>query len=81
MIKSVLLFAAAKERVGQDVVRIELPDDASVADLRKRLSKEYPEIENLVARSFVAIDQEFAAEDRAVAEATEIALIPPVSGG
>ena len=81
MIVRVLLFAAAKEAAGQGSVRVEIVDGANVADLRKQLASEYPVLSDLVARSFIAIDQQFAADDAALGVATEIALIPPVSGG
>ncbi len=81
MMKRVLLFAAAKESVGQDSITVELPDTATVADLRKQLVSEYPVIRDLVARSFIAVDQQFASNDVLIADAKEIALIPPVSGG
>lgn len=81
MMKRVLLFAAAKESVGQDSVAVELADDSTVADLRKQLASGYPVLSDLVARSFVAVDQQFASDDVLITDATEIALIPPVSGG
>ena len=81
MTKRVLLFAAAKETMGQDSVHVELSDGATVADLRKQLVSEYPDLGELVARSFIAIDQQFASDTTVVADASEIALIPPVSGG
>ena len=77
----VLLFAAAKESMGQDSVDLELAADATVADLRKQLVAEYPVLNDLVARSHVAVDQQFALDDAPVSDAKEVALIPPVSGG
>lgn len=81
MIKRVLLFASAKESVGQDSVDLELAADATVADLRKQLVADYPVLSDLVTRSHVAVDQQFALDDTPVNAAREVALIPPVSGG
>jgi len=81
MIKRVLLFASAKESVGQDSVELELAAGATVADLRKQLVAEYPILANLVVRSHVAVDQQFAVDETLIGDAQEIALIPPVSGG
>ena len=77
----VLLFASAKESAGRDSVELELVPDATVADLRKQLVAEYPVLRELVARSHVAVDQQFAVDKTPIAQAREIALIPPVSGG
>ncbi len=81
MIKRVLLFASAKESVGQDYVDLDLAAGTTVADLRKQLVAEYPVLSDLVARSHIAVDQQFAVEETQVTEAKEVALIPPVSGG
>jgi molybdopterin converting factor subunit 1 len=77
----VLLFAAAKESVGQDSVTVDLDGGSNVADLRKQLATEYPVLAELVSRSFIAVDQQFAADEMPIVDAKEIALIPPVSGG
>jgi molybdopterin converting factor subunit 1 len=77
----VLLFAAAKESVGQDSVTVDLDGVSNVADLRKQLATEYPVLAELVSRSFIAVDQQFAADEMPIVDAKEIALIPPVSGG
>lgn len=81
MKKRVLLFASAKESVGQDSVELELAADATVSDLRKQLVTEYPVLIDLVARSHVAVDQQFAVNETPLADSREVALIPPVSGG
>ena len=81
MIKRVLLFASAKESVGQDSVDLELAVDATVADLRKQLITDYPVLNDLVARSHIAVNQQFALDDTSLTDAREVALIPPVSGG
>ena len=81
MKQRVLLFASAKESVGQDYVDLDLGGDSTVADLRKQLVASYPVLSALVARSHVAVDQQFAPEDQPIADAMEVALIPPVSGG
>ena len=81
MRRRVLLFASAKESVGQDSVDLELAADATVADLRNQLIADYPVLNDLVARSHIAVDQQFALDDTPVTNAKEVALIPPVSGG
>ena len=81
MNQRVLLFASAKDSVGQDYVDLDLAADSTVADLRKQLVAQYPVLSDLVARSHIAVDQQFAPEDKQITNAREVALIPPVSGG
>jgi molybdopterin converting factor subunit 1 len=81
MIVHVRLFARARDLAGKDVLRIELPDGATVADLRCRLTADYPALAALLERSTLAVEDEFAAEERVLSADREIALLPPVSGG
>jgi MoaE-MoaD fusion protein len=74
MVVSVRLFAGLRERAGSERVEVELPEDATVADLLAAM--------DLAPRSCVAaINREYAAEDERIAPGDEVALVPPVSGG
>jgi molybdopterin converting factor subunit 1 len=77
----VRLFGRARDLAGADGVAVELPDGAAVADLRRRLAALFPNLAGLAAKSAVAVDAEFAADDFSLNEGAEIALLPPVSGG
>jgi molybdopterin converting factor subunit 1 len=76
---AVHLFARAREVAGRDTITVVLPDGATVGDLRRRLVEEYPRLAELVKRSALAVEQEFAKDDQPVRG--EVALLPPVSGG
>ena len=74
MLVSVRLFAGLRERAGASHVDVELPDDATVADLLAALE--------LAPRSCVAaINREYADGTARIAPGDEVALVPPVSGG
>lgn len=78
----VRLFGGLWERAGgQRRVRISLPEDATVADLRARLAADYPAIAPLLPRVNVAVDLEVAPDERALTGASEVAVLPPVAGG
>ena len=81
MIVPVRLFARARDLAGADTLRIELPDGATVADLRRRLAADCPALASLLERSALAVANEFAADSLVLAGAAEVALLPPVSGG
>jgi molybdopterin converting factor subunit 1 len=81
MIVTVKLFARARDLAGRDEVRVELADGATVAQLRRRLAEEAPALGGLLTRCRVAVDEEFADGGAVLRESSEVALIPPVSGG
>jgi molybdopterin converting factor small subunit len=75
------MFAGLRERTGQDLMRVELAPQANVGDLRRRLASLMPEMGSLLERCAVAVDDEFAEESLALSSDSDIALLPPVSGG
>lgn len=77
----VRLFAGARDRAGTATLTVELPDGATVADLRRRLARDCPALERLLPHSLFAVNDEFAAETVAVPAGASVALLPPVSGG
>jgi molybdopterin converting factor subunit 1 len=77
----VKLFAGLREAAGTDLFEWEAPEAATVADLRKALCDRFPQAAALAARSFVAVDREYAVESRILSAGSEVAFIPPVSGG
>ena len=63
---------------------LELPDGATVADLRAILSenlRNQPSATQLLPRSAVSVNAEYAAPDQVLYEDDLVGLLPPVSGG
>ena len=81
MIIKVEMFAAARELVKERDVELRLPESATVGDLKQELVKRFPQLEELMVRSALSVDQEYALDDTQLRENAEVALIPPVSGG
>jgi molybdopterin converting factor subunit 1 len=81
MTLTVHLFAAARDLAGTDAVAVRLPAGSTVADLRAALAADVPVLAVLLARSALAVNHDFAEDDRVLAAADELAVIPPVSGG
>ena len=78
---TVRLFARARELVGAGECDVDLPAGATVAVLRDKLLQDQPVLRELLPRCVVAVDAEFAGDDILLQENSEVALIPPVSGG
>lgn len=72
-------FGISRDILGGREVELEISGN-SVGDLRKTLSSQYPKLDKLNSL-FIAVNQEYAADDKAISVLDEIALIPPVSGG
>ena len=77
---TVSLFGIAREIVGQSSLTLTAPAGQSAAGLLAELRAAYPPLAGLSSLA-VAVNNEYAAEDLALHERDEIALIPPVSGG
>jgi len=77
----VKLFAAAREAAGKPEVALELADGATIAQVRESLLAAVPRLQPIVGHARWAVDSEFASEKHAITPSSEIALIPPVSGG
>jgi molybdopterin converting factor subunit 1 len=78
---TVRLFALAKEKVGRAELVLELPASAVVADLRVALRDRFPELGALWFRALIAVNQEYADDQATIGPGSQIAVIPPVSGG
>lgn len=77
----VRLFARLQEIAGSDMLELALPIHSCVQDLRTALRDQVPKIAELLARSQIAVNNEFVGEGAPLSANDEIAIIPPVSGG
>lgn len=78
----VRLFAVLREKGGGDAVAVELADEgATVAALTEAIRTQYPALAPYLSIVRVAVDEAFATPSTPVRAGSEIALIPPVSGG
>ena len=77
----VVLFASARDILGEREIEVELPDTTTVGDLKQVLMSQFPQVADLVLRSAISVDHEFANDALPLQPGSEIALIPPVSGG
>ena len=70
------LFASLRERAGRDVVELEIPAGARVADVMERLRGLCDGVPVVMA-----VNREYAEPSDELHGGDELALIPPVSGG
>ncbi len=77
----ILLFAAAQDIAQNSSIELDVGTDPTVSELRKLVGDTYPALRALLGSSRFAIDREFVSDDTIVSSHSEIAMIPPVSGG
>jgi len=77
----VRLFAAARELAGRDTLEIELSAGSRIADLRAAVMKSCPVLAGIIPYVMFAVDAEYAQDATPLSENSEVACIPPVSGG
>jgi molybdopterin converting factor subunit 1 len=78
---NIRLFAGLHDMVGKRDLVLELPDGATIGQLRDRLGEEYPIVQALLPTLVCAVDEEYVPAEHVLAEGDRVALIPPVSGG
>lgn len=76
-----LLFAAAKDLFGQSKITLELPEPATIVELKSALVEHQPDAAALIGRCAFSVDQQYASDSTELQPEQEIAMIPPVSGG
>lgn len=77
---TVLYFAGVRERLGRGEERLDLPS-GEVAAVLAALAARHPGAAELFATCRLAVDQAFASGVVELRDGTEVAVIPPVSGG
>jgi molybdopterin synthase catalytic subunit len=77
----VVAFASASEALGATEREMILDRGTDVGSLRELLAERHPALELLWPRLAVAVDGEPATAETRLEDGSEVALLPPVSGG
>ncbi len=77
----VKLFAVAAQQIGRDEIRVEVQAPADVRALKQAVCRQFPALRPLAAQLLVAVDAQYAEDAQPILPDSEVALIPPVSGG
>jgi molybdopterin converting factor subunit 1 len=82
MVVHVRLFAMLRETAGSDAVEVRLDEGATVSEAIDAVARDHGLAELMERLPVVmAVNREYAPEERVLSEGDEVALIPPVSGG
>ena len=77
----VLFFATLKDMAGTRRITLELPEGATVIELKRLLAIKFPVMKPALRTALVSINREFALDEEVLPAQAEVALFPPVSGG
>jgi sulfur-carrier protein len=77
----VRFFASHREAAGSGQTVVELPEGATVRQLREELSARIPGLARVELPSVVAVNGAFCPDGARLHSGDEVALFPPVSGG
>ena len=78
---SVKLFAVAKQWADTDAIELDLPAPATVATVREALLTRLPKLAQFGSNLRFAVDTDYADDATLISADSNIACIPPVSGG
>ena len=81
----VKLFAVAREAAGAEFIDVDVPtgelSESNVAALRQAFLERLPALKYAAKQLLFAVDGEYATDATRVSPRSEVACIPPVSGG
>jgi molybdopterin converting factor small subunit len=77
----ILFFARARDLMGQSELDWTCEPGTDVGQLKAALASRYPVLSPLLAYSSVAINCEYAVDSQVIPAHSQLAIIPPVSGG
>jgi len=78
---TVRLFAVAKQRLGSGAIELELPDAATLRQLRGAIVEQFPQLADVMQHARIAVDSDYAPDTAVIGVHSDLAIIPPVSGG
>ncbi len=77
----VRLFAVVRQWAGSDGVELDLPDRATVAELRRAMLKSLPQLSQFGPQLRFSVNAQYADDATSIPAEAEVACIPPPSGG
>lgn len=77
----VRLFAGTRDAVGAGALDVELPEGARVEDVFALLCARHPRLAAYRGHALLALDGALVPPSAPVRDGSELALMPPVSGG
>lgn len=78
---TIKFFAGIAEATGKREHVMDVEENSKIKDIISLLVGEFPQAKDLINKSMISVNHDYANVEQSVKENDEIALIPPVSGG
>ena len=74
-------FALYRELIGSGELEIEVVEGITVAGLKEKVTRDFPQLQGHAHSLIMAVNSEYAEPDVKLSPGDEIAFLPPLSGG
>lgn len=74
-------FASLRETTGRGDETLDVPADASIANVLVELIARYPDLQPIMARCISAVNRRYVDSETALQDGDELVFIPPMGGG
>lgn len=78
---NVLLFSTIRALIGHKNLIIELPEQATVRDLKDEIGRRFPHSGQAILTMLTSVDRVFSSDETRLEDQAEVAFFPFVSGG
>lgn len=78
---TVRFFAAPRQAIGEDQIRLTIPANSTVAGLLEILKQEYPALSSYMRFLSVAVNRAYVGMGTRLEDGDVVACLPPVGGG
>lgn len=78
---TVNLYYHLKERAGTNKIQVEIPDSASMKDLKQYLILKHPALESQLDNILMLINQKIAVDEDIIPDGAQISFLTPIGGG
>jgi molybdopterin converting factor small subunit len=78
---TVNLFYHLKDKAGTNKVVTDLPENATIRDLKQVLIVKFPTLESHLDNILILIDQKIALDEDIIPEDCQVSFLTPIGGG
>jgi len=78
---TVKFFSLLKEKVGATSINIDIAEGATIAELKKQLTQQFPSLETLLTNILILINNKVAINEDIIPKNCTVSFMPPIGGG